>query len=1659
MFFVSLSFTYTCTVHTCTHTCTPYTLTQRTHTQCKHSHNVHIHNVHTHTMHTHNVHTHAHTHSLFSLLQVVHLDLQHNDLIAVPPCVLTLPSLKKLNLSHNNLTSFPEVPKWSSCLLTLLLSHNTLTSIPGRPSAFSISELDLSDNKFSEVPPCVPHMRTLKTLDLRGNPITTLPPAMARLKSLTGLYLEGLRIRNVPRHAPLGEAQHCIQSISSRQPDLRPFHNMRICVLGTPKTGKSSLVAHLLGREPSQTPPTSLDVCELEVKSFGKKPLQFSVWDFSGGEALHGMHQCYLSKRTMCMVLFNLKHGTEGIEEVKFWLDSIVSRSLEVCVVVVGTHLDLVADKERSSINKLLQEVTRLGTQYAGKVALKHVVAVGLKNRIENIAAVKSAIYRCAVEHHVNGWSLMGVDVPVSYHLLHRHLSRIQRGAEHRYTMTKAEFRSIYQQLKASDFEEGGEEELSGALLFLMDMGCLAHYDSPFYNLWDLYWVDVPWLYSTLAKVSCGISHDAAVTVAEEGSLESCIVSTESIAPLLQCVQFPRQHYNQLVALLSLLKVAFPLNSHQMFVPRLLPEAMLERRDDEYFRCIRYIAFKGREPVGFWNQLLYQIVWFVPQVRLLFDKFFSREHRRAPELLLPTLPLPELVVQPRDGPPLDPTDAHLHMWQCGVFYEDSDVTFRVQSITQHAAYQVESLSLPKLMKEGVSIACTCNDFGKRMFTQLVDLVHGLLDQWDSDSRAQTVTCPECINKVPQWPFEFSMDQCLAAAATGQQSIECTHDRHKTHTVSLGNLVPELLLLHKLPGAFQSAAELVVQGRLLTMGKDVQTYQGHFRGKPVAIKCFSEPLDVRRLSKEVTLLRSISHPNIVAYAGISVPMRMILTEGTPIGTLHALLYEDNVPIPRLVVHRMAFQVSSAIQYLHHRGIVLRDLKAEGVFVWSLSPRAPTHCTLANLEHHALCSNVGCTAIKSSSSVPGVSAPEVIRGATSFSRAYERCDTSIDIFSFAMLFYQVASRRHPYHHLPSEEAVEVALETGERPELHNLPSSGAAFFYLFKLLQWCWHGDPQSRPSADHVVDVTVRTIVHSVMAVVPIPGSQSLRCACVTPPASPHGSHELWVCSESALGTGVNVYDLDTMTKVSSTFLHGFQVLGINACSKCVWISQRAGSNTSIYSTRYREPLAKVPTEFLSCMTCLESRIYCGTAEGQCLAFSTDSGYVSPVSSPDVSCSLEKAVLAMAVCQGLLWVSVQHQLYFLDLETLATVGSAPWHEDIVLSQLSVSDDGTTVWGAHLLGVTLSAWDAQAKIHMYSIDTREPMRDIAPGVSDSDVMITASVPVLDMVWVGMATGHILQFHGKELLAWFQPYNDYIRLLVRAPCTGSDQACEARVISGGKLLRTPLVGSFIEYEPVDVVGEAMDSAGILVMWEAFPAEVIKQIRSLERDHVERIKSKALEGKGSISSLGGKVPTPQIKIEEEPSVSAGPDSDIYDIPCESSLPGFLGDTTNLAGRPLPDRVVSSLSIDSPTPITDSDCDSLYEYLESPLLPLASDRQPVSQSLDVPDRSFLEDTLAVSPLANVTLHHHESRERAISSTDTLYDYPVFPLSSSVSPEHAALTSQTMKPLPPMWASEVSPIPSSDHPLLAASLTTELPGNDDGCGPIQKCPQGRVSTR
>jgi serine/threonine protein kinase len=91
-----------------------------------------------------------------------------------------------------------------------------------------------------------------------------------------------------------------------------------------------------------------------------------------------------------------------------------------------------------------------------------------------------------------------------------------------------------------------------------------------------------------------------------------------------------------------------------------------------------------------------------------------------------------------------------------------------------------------------------------------------------------------------------------------------------------------------------------------------------------------------------------------------------------------------------------------------------------------------------------------------------APEIFRGDT-------RYGTTVDVYSFGIVLWELATRQEPWSELPSDEAMffeelNQALMTGRRP---HIPDEVTEQFPRFvTLMQHCWSGDARDRPTFSH-----------------------------------------------------------------------------------------------------------------------------------------------------------------------------------------------------------------------------------------------------------------------------------------------------------------------------------------------------------------------------------------------------------------------------------------------------------------------------------------------------------------------------------------------------------------------------------------------------------------
>lgn len=150
------------------------------------------------------------------------------------------------------------------------------------------------------------------------------------------------------------------------------------------------------------------------------------------------------------------------------------------------------------------------------------------------------------------------------------------------------------------------------------------------------------------------------------------------------------------------------------------------------------------------------------------------------------------------------------------------------------------------------------------------------------------------------------------------------------------------------------------------------------------------------------------------------------------------------------------IAKGMKYLHTASwppIIHRDLKTPNVLIDSLDERAEV---IAKVADFGLSQVLASTTQGRSVANPVWLAPEIMKA--------EEYTEKADVYSFGVMLYELASRQDFFGDSKFMSALENRVIEGERP---IIPSSTPPEFT--KLIQECWDGDPEKRPSFIEIVE--------------------------------------------------------------------------------------------------------------------------------------------------------------------------------------------------------------------------------------------------------------------------------------------------------------------------------------------------------------------------------------------------------------------------------------------------------------------------------------------------------------------------------------------------------------------------------------------------------------
>ncbi|KAL7091358.1 hypothetical protein ACP275_12G100300 [Erythranthe tilingii] len=246
--------------------------------------------------------------------------------------------------------------------------------------------------------------------------------------------------------------------------------------------------------------------------------------------------------------------------------------------------------------------------------------------------------------------------------------------------------------------------------------------------------------------------------------------------------------------------------------------------------------------------------------------------------------------------------------------------------------------------------------------------------------------------------------------------------------------------------------------LIGKGSFGEIVKACWRGTPVAIKRIlpnlsDDKLVIQDFRHEVNLLVKLRHPNIVQFLGAVTERKplMLITEYLRGGDLHQHLKEKGALNPSTAIN-FALDIARGMAYLHSEPnvVIHRDLKPRNVLLVNTSA---DHLKVGDFGLSKLIRVQHSHDVYKMTGETGsyrYMAPEVFR--------HRKYDKKVDVFSFAMILYEMLEGEPPMANYEPYEAARYVSE-GHRPAFRAKSFTPE----LKELTDQCWAGDMNQRPS--------------------------------------------------------------------------------------------------------------------------------------------------------------------------------------------------------------------------------------------------------------------------------------------------------------------------------------------------------------------------------------------------------------------------------------------------------------------------------------------------------------------------------------------------------------------------------------------------------------------
>ena len=1251
-----------------------------------------------------------------------YVGLSSNSLRNIPEQILRFNNLQKLQIHHNRITAIPPELFTLPRIKDIDLSFNSITSLPpdlhSRSLAPSLESINLSNNQLNDLPLYLKNSH-IRLLDISSNLFSRVPSCIIQMTHLNTLNISSnIGIEEVPYE--LGN----IRNLTFLGINGLPY------IKNVPTSKKSSPLEFLKSRARTLQTVTHYDVIVLSTDHTPShitdnvfnaierqsKRKQFSFLHFKNNNEFYTF-QCYLS--LPCSLYVLIWNVLSDIDNLYPLLSHLFLYNSSPTVIIAACSTDHFINEEYvKQVEERIKESKWNQYRERVTVATISVDENSMIGRVNSINSLMETIERKGSSHRTR------LTVPNSYSVLSEYTKRESTRLLENNNPPLISSWDMWELVRSSPHHDlAGHKELSLVTKFLQSVAAIVLLPSNSTNERDYYILNRQWFVNSLSSLLK--SH-------QNIRISNGLYPIRNVCDLLY-PHFTSEVPYAVYTVASLLSLAIPVSSHNVLINSMLSQDNNDPIASDFssqYHIQRLYTLQSI-PVSFWPRLLSHLLVNMNNIVMTITQ------DKSGDILINDMPYA--------GPLGD--NINWNYWRRGmiVWINGTSLVYCIQSLNDYS----------------VLISVSNTPLGVKAINLLSLTINSLLINWYPQLWSTVQVCAVCHYCFIDDVFTlFPVVDCLQSL-TRSCCLSCS----RGHDISTINLIPDLCFDDfNVIQMNQLDVDLNDKTACLTCPPSETVFKGNYGKVPIAVKPHPPPnvtsdnpfLDYWH---DITILHyildSTQCPYVIEPLLSTVDQLSLVFRCAMYCSLDDVILDRTITLLPLLRMRIVYQLASALETLHSLKIIHRNVSLDNIIVYSLSLDDNVNIKLGGFSKscHELSQGL---AVGEYGRFP---APEMSK------TSYEY-DQRVDVFSFAFTSYEILTRRK----LTCRRGVpfQTASGSSERPNLQPLNSLCP---YYTPLLEKCWSKEPNKRPFFIEIVHQFTKPMQLLTREGQCINELHEYNASAVRYKREPNGtfSCDLYVCSSILSmkdSTVLAQLSLPGFKPINSTSLPTQCIICMACTTEYLWVSFQFNF-VRIYSADTLEFIKEISFDsHIIVMAVSPDCVYLGKEDGEIQVFNLSQP--SPLHAPYNTrvISYQQPIKSLQVLDDCIICCTMKSFARIHPNTLNVIQEFPLVSETSVKAGVVAVDRINntehLWVSFRRLQELVVYDAMKGEAMYGVNCSDVI-----GRKRSEVWVNCLQVVLDTVWVGMNSGHLLSFSAYSitplLLTYCKPHVENIRQLV--------------------------------------------------------------------------------------------------------------------------------------------------------------------------------------------------------------------------------------------------------------------------------------------------------